>query len=342
MNTKWGRDESYHWPSNKPVWTITALLLAVAAMMAMAVYQYQRQWTLLQQEYLETYISSAARVWPRAAYYQMIYRIDRKKERFAVNEDLSDPAVLSGKAKLQWERGTYNNRLLNDWLQTEIYGGQSPLLLLWAPAWKVGVGVFVVAFVFAIPRDYKRQRIRKYGRRTKGPELMTAAQFNRRQQQSANGIGFAAKERRTLGEFLLGREGKVVHVARVRESSHFMMMGDTGTGKSSLIRQILVQVEKRGETAIVYDPALEYTSQFYEPRRGGIGMGDTPPRMALYHESPGVPRATAATGMHVAGHAGASHDEPGQARSAPGVVHLGRASKPSCLAAVAHGDHGEP
>ena len=45
-------------------------------------------------------------------------------------------------------------------------------------------------------------------------------------------------------------------------------MGDSGTGKSALIRQILTQIEARGETAIVYDPALEYTPQFYAPDRG--------------------------------------------------------------------------
>ena len=53
----------------------------------------------------------------------------------------------------------------------------------------------------------------------------------------------------------------MVRIPRERESSHVMMMGDTGAGKSSLIRQILMQVEERGETAIVYDPALEYTPQ---------------------------------------------------------------------------------
>ena len=45
-------------------------------------------------------------------------------------------------------------------------------------------------------------------------------------------------------------------------------MGDTGTGKSALIRQLLLQVQERGETAIVYDPALEYTPQFFDPERG--------------------------------------------------------------------------
>jgi hypothetical protein len=115
--------------------------------------------------------------------------------------------------------------------------------------------VLLVGLGFALPRDRQRRRVLKYGRRTKGPMLATAAQFNR--SQRANGIGFITKERRTYAEFLLQREGKIVRVPRERESSHFMMIGDTGAGKSSLIRQILMQVEERGETAIVYDPALE-------------------------------------------------------------------------------------
>jgi hypothetical protein len=47
-------------------------------------------------------------------------------------------------------------------------------------------------------------------------------------------------------------------------------MGDSGTGKSALIRQLLEQLDARGETAIVYDPALEYTGQFYTPERGDV------------------------------------------------------------------------
>jgi hypothetical protein len=45
-------------------------------------------------------------------------------------------------------------------------------------------------------------------------------------------------------------------------------MDDTGTGKSTLIRRIVQQIEERGETAIVYDPALDYTPEFYRPSRG--------------------------------------------------------------------------
>ena len=64
------------------------------------------------------------------------------------------------------------------------------------------------------------------------------------------------------------RRSAWVRVPRAIESSHFLIMGDSGTGKSALIRQMLTQIEARGETAIVYDPALEYTPQFYTPERG--------------------------------------------------------------------------
>jgi hypothetical protein len=202
-----------------------------------AVYQYQRQWTFLQQTYLKTYISTG-RTWLKSAPYPILYRVEGKQQRAAVDDDLSDPAVVSGKAKLQWERGVYNNAELARWLETAIYGGESPWSKLWEWIWKVGALVFGVGFLFSAPRDYQRQRVRKYGRRTKGPELVTAAQFNGA--NHSDGIGFLTRKRRTLGEFVLRREGNMVRVPRERESSHCMMMGDTGAGKSSLIRQILM------------------------------------------------------------------------------------------------------
>jgi hypothetical protein len=187
VSNRWGRDETYHWPSDKPVWTLTVLVVAVAAMVGAAVYQYQRQWTFLQQTYLKTYISTE-RSWVKSAPYPILYRVEGKQQRAAVDDDLSDPAVVSGKVKLQWERGVYNNAELARWLENAIYGGESPWSKLWEWVWKVGALVFGVGFLFSAPRDYERQRIRKYGRRTKGPELVTAAQFNGANR--SDGIGF--------------------------------------------------------------------------------------------------------------------------------------------------------
>jgi type IV secretory pathway TraG/TraD family ATPase VirD4 len=47
-------------------------------------------------------------------------------------------------------------------------------------------------------------------------------------------------------------------------------MGDTGAGKTSLIMQILRQIQARGEMAIVYDPACEFIQRFYDATRGDI------------------------------------------------------------------------
>ncbi|MGA2376987.1 MAG: type IV secretion system DNA-binding domain-containing protein [Candidatus Sulfotelmatobacter sp.] len=303
MSRVWGREETYRWPSDKPVWTITALALTVVAVLAMATHEYLRKWTYFQQAYLGMYIGSEVRLWSKTTPSLVAYRIEGKQKRAALDRDLSDPAVGVGKetqakVKLEWERGTYNNAELREWLERAIYGGQSPWLLLWAATWKVGAGVLVVGLALAIPRDRQRRRMRKYGRRTKGPELATAAQFNRA--NPSNGIGFLTKERRTLIEFLLQREGKMVRVPRERESSHFLMIGDTGAGKSSLIRQILMQVEERGETAIVYDPALEYTPQFYEPGRGDVILNPLDARMPYWSPCDEVRHEAEAEGLAAA------------------------------------------
>ena len=59
-----------------------------------------------------------------------------------------------------------------------------------------------------------------------------------------------------------------VRVPRQREAMHFLVMGDSGMGKSAAIRQMLAQIWERGETAIVYDPAMEYLPQFYSRSAG--------------------------------------------------------------------------
>jgi hypothetical protein len=47
-------------------------------------------------------------------------------------------------------------------------------------------------------------------------------------------------------------------------------MGDTGAGKTTLIMQILRQIQGRGHAAIVYDPACEFIQRFYDAKRGDI------------------------------------------------------------------------
>ena len=87
--------------------------------------------------------------------------------------------------------------------------------------------------------------------------MVTVEEFNR--WSGADGINFLTTERK-----------RSLSIPRSLESSHIMIMGDTGAGKSVLQRHVLIQVAERGETAIVYDPALEYTPQFFNPARGDL------------------------------------------------------------------------
>jgi DNA helicase HerA-like ATPase len=80
-------------------------------------------------------------------------------------------------------------------------------------------------------------------------------------------------------------EGPKLHFVPRGQPNHIFIMGDTGTGKSTLIRRIMQQIEERGETAIVYDPALGYTPEFYRPERCDAILNPLDQRMPYW--SPG-------------------------------------------------------
>jgi len=82
---------------------------------------------------------------------------------------------------------------------------------------------------------------------------------------------------------------RCVRIPRERESMHVLVMGDTGQGKSAIVRQALCQIEERGETAIVYDPAMEYLPQFYEPERGDIILNPLDARCPFWTPGDEVP-----------------------------------------------------
>ncbi len=115
-----------------------------------------------------------------------------------------------------------------------------------------GLAAFLLQLPFSIRKDIARIRMLRYGRRLKGPVLVNATEFTKA--VAGNGIGI------TTNDFKLP-----LRIPRDAENKHFLIVGDTGTGKSSIIRQLLYQVDARGDAAIVYDPACEFVKQFYDP-----------------------------------------------------------------------------
>lgn len=289
----WGEKEPSRMPGRKPVWTIAALVIAVLASALTALYQYQQQ-TWLERTYLPFYLKTGLLAWMKVekSDYQMPMLIEPgKKPRFVVEADSA--ALRAKKAKGEWQRWTWNNRQLHASLQQYIYRGETPL---WPLSWKVGLGMFVVALVWAAPKERRRQRLRKEGRRLKGPEAVTAQEFNRR--NKSDGVGFW-NEDRSLTDKILGR-GKKVRIPREQEASHILILGDSGSGKSTAIRGMLEQIEARGETAIVYDPALDYTPQFYRPERGDVILNPLDQRMPYWSPCAEVEHEAEAEGLAAA------------------------------------------
>ena len=260
------------WPSRLPVSVIGVLLLTPVAGVAIWMFCLAVVWTPLQRYYWGQYVLSESI--GGEGNFQWVAAVDRqRKHRLATDADVQAavtrgpgpvvlPVALSeegrqrGVVAITLDRSRQRTYQAHDLMQHWIYGDRTAEQMA-RPAWLGALGVLVLGLAVAIPRDRARRRVYQHGMRLKGPQLMTVKQFNR--WSRADGIGFATMKR-----------NEMLSMPRAFESSHIMVMGDSGTGKSALLRQVLMQIAVRGETAIVYDPALEYTPQFYNEARGDV------------------------------------------------------------------------
>src|SRR6266481_4181566 len=303
MSNKWGKDEQYSWPSDKPVWTFSIFFIAVI-IFCLGLWRQYAVLTPLQQWWLRAYMNMSLMegFHVKDSPYRLLEVEDQAgRHRLALDSDvvaipieqlpagsrvpfaLSEESANEGSARLVLEPSAkYENTKLREYVRHWIYQDATLGDMAMMPLY-LGLGFLPLGLAVAIVKDRERMRIRKYGRRVRGPEFVTAAEFN--QSNGSNGLGFVTNEPRTFSEKLLRRDGSMVRIPRARESSHCLIMGDTETGKSALIRQILIQLAQRGDTAIVYDPALEYTPQFYNPERGDRILNPLDTRMPYW--SPG-------------------------------------------------------
>jgi type IV secretory pathway TraG/TraD family ATPase VirD4 len=299
-STGWGRRELRGWPSRKPVWTIGAVAIALLSVPSFYYANYTWIFTPLERYYLGQLVSGAIKervslARSKTAAYRVVQVVGQKRTVPAMPGDVgegetktSDGVVLPFELPEVAQRqgwalrvvpGKYPNAEMRAWLANTVYGGQS-LRVLARNGLRFGLCVLVVGLFVALPEDRKRARVRKYGHRLRGPEEVTSEEFNRR--NKSDGIAFL--EARRTG--LFGRRQASVRVPRAREANHFLIVGDSGTGKSSLIRQMLMQIQARGHTAIVYDPAREYVRDFYDAARGDVILNPLDVRMPYW--SPGA------------------------------------------------------
>jgi len=114
-----------------------------------------------------------------------------------------------------------------------------------------------------------------------------------------DGIALINEERSWIDKIMRNDLSRWARIPRDREAMHFLIVGDSGTGKSAAIRQILSQVWERGEAAIVYDPAMEYLPQFYNEARGDVVLNPLDARCPFWTPGDEVPHEAEALTLSV-------------------------------------------
>jgi len=152
------------------------------------------------------------------------------------------------------------------WLRVHIYGGRTLAAVLRWPLCGFGMSLLLLV-VTGARLDRTHDLEARNGRRLRGPGLTSRWRFNR--QTKGDGLRLRVENRRNLLEWLRpGSAGKDLVIKRTREAHHVQIAGDTGTGKSTLVRQIIYQIEARNEVAIIFDPDREYIREFFHEDRG--------------------------------------------------------------------------
>lgn len=67
------------------------------------------------------------------------------------------------------------------------------------------------------------------------------------------------------------------------ETKHFKMIGTTGTGKSTAIRELLAGALARGDRAVIADPDGGYRDRFFSPYRGDVVLNPFEPRSVKWN-----------------------------------------------------------
>ena len=302
---EWGRKEySKPWPSRKPVWTVTAILLSVVFFAGLLTWEYEGSWTAAERLYLSDYLKSGARgkaSATAASRYTLLEAVVGKGQRLVIGDEiervlgpdgrpgyrLTDEGVQDGIARLEWVTATYNDRGLHRVMSEAVYAGHESWEFYQRAVYAT-LAFFVLALFVAVPKDRKRRMIWRHGRRLRGPELVTTAEFNRKLGRP-DGIAFVNEEQTWWDKLVHKNLSRWVRVPRDREAMHFLIVGDSGTGKSAAIRQLLSQVADRGEAAIVYDPAMEYLPQFYSEQRGDVVLNPLDARCPFWSPGDEVP-----------------------------------------------------
>jgi hypothetical protein len=95
-----------------------------------------------------------------------------------------------------------------------------------------------------------------------------------------HGLQHTTRKRRQTQPDLITLAG--IAVEPQDETKHFKLIGTTGSGKSTAIRELLRTALARGDRALIADPDGGYLQRFYDPHRGDVILNPFDPRSARW------------------------------------------------------------
>jgi type IV secretion system coupling TraD/TrwB family protein len=305
--TKWGRKETMIWPPHSPIYTYGAVFMACVLTGLFLYCRFSFGNSPLQRFYTPIYIRSsvagAIGATRRDNYRMLMVGARGIPPRLATNADLTDgktpepggkpiPVALSQSALqhgyvllYQEPERSYIDTALNAYLKSMVYGGDSIFDLYKLPL-LFGLVSLVIQLPFAIANDVRRRKALRYGRRLKGPEMLTPMEFNNR--VAGDGIGIKTDGMKPM-----------IRIPERAEAQHMQIIGDTGAGKTMIMLQILRQIKHRGDSAIVYDPAREFVRRFYDPKNGDVILNPLDKRCPYWGPSEELRRRSEAKALAV-------------------------------------------
>lgn len=301
----WGRKESWIWPPRGFYYTYGAIFIAVVLCGFFSYLRFEFGLSPLQRYYLPYAIRTWSSGWRQASgQYRLLYLSGPgHPARVALDPDVAEgktpesgekplPLALSQDARdagyirlFREPARRYQNRGLCMFLRHWIYG-DTPILNFFQAPFVFGILALLFQLPFSLRKDIGRRKQLRYGRRLKGPVLVDPKEFTKR--LAGDGIGLPVDGQKVL-----------LRIPREAENTHFLIVGDTGAGKSTLIRSTLCQVAERGHSAIIYDPACEFVRQFYSPNRGDIVLNPLDARCPFWSPSGELKRKAEAKALAV-------------------------------------------
>lgn len=305
VNPTWGRKESWIWPPRGFYFTWGAVFIAIVLCGFFCYLRFEFAMSPLQRYYLPYAVRTWSTGWrPSTGRYQLLYISGAGRQpRVALDTDLAEgktpelgqkplPMTISEAARnagytnlFRESSRAYQNRGLSLFLHHWIYR-DAPLLSFFRAPIVFGALALVFQLPFSLRKDIERRKQLRYGRRLKGPIMVDPREFTK--QLAGTGIGLPIDGQKSL-----------LRIPREAENTHFLIVGDTGAGKSTLIRSTLCQVAERGHSAIVYDPACEFVRQFYSPDRGDIILNPLDARCPYWSPSAELKRKAEAKALAV-------------------------------------------